>query len=199
MEGHWPWWAGAGALAFVTVAFAVFLRRPFGVSGVLARVLDPTGTMRDDKTRSAFDDAEKLQKALAKATAAHFGEGALETRGTPLQHPPPVAQRDPWLAQVLFIGSIAVGAAAAAVARGTFGESTFEGVFAHLFGHGITGIVTLIAGGILVGFGTQMSTGCTSGHGLSGCSRAQPGSLLATCAFFGTGVVVSLLLAWGLG
>ena len=52
----------------------------------------------------------------------------------------------------------------------------------------------LLLGGVLIGWGTRMSGGCTSGHGLCGVSRAQPGSLVATCAFFGTGIVVSLLL-----
>jgi uncharacterized membrane protein YedE/YeeE len=48
--------------------------------------------------------------------------------------------------------------------------------------------------GVLVGFGTRMASGCTSGHGLCGVSRLQPGSLLATAAFFGAGIVVSFLL-----
>jgi hypothetical protein len=52
----------------------------------------------------------------------------------------------------------------------------------------------LLAGGALVGFGTRMAGGCTSGHGMCGVSRFQKGSLLATAAFFGTGVVTSLLL-----
>lgn len=52
----------------------------------------------------------------------------------------------------------------------------------------------LLLGGVLIGWGTRMSGGCTSGHGLCGVSRAQPGSFVATCAFFGTGIVVSFLL-----
>ena len=55
-------------------------------------------------------------------------------------------------------------------------------------------LVVLAVGGVLVGVGTRMAGGCTSGHGLSGCSRLQPSSLIATASFFGTGIVVSFLL-----
>ena len=41
----------------------------------------------------------------------------------------------------------------------------------------------LILGGLLVGFGTRMGSGCTSGHGVSGLGRASPRSLTATCIF----------------
>jgi uncharacterized membrane protein YedE/YeeE len=41
----------------------------------------------------------------------------------------------------------------------------------------------LIAGGLLVGFGTRLANGCTSGHGLCGVSRLSPRSIAATCVF----------------
>ena len=45
----------------------------------------------------------------------------------------------------------------------------------------------LVAAGLLVGFGTHMGSGCTSGHGVCGLSRASPRSLVATLAFMGAG------------
>ena len=54
----------------------------------------------------------------------------------------------------------------------------------------------LFVGGVLVGIGTRMAGGCSSGHGMSGCSRLQPVSLVATSVFFGTAVAVSSLLLW---
>lgn len=51
-----------------------------------------------------------------------------------------------------------------------------------------------VRGGILVGFGTRLAGGCSSGHGLSGCGRLRPVSLVATAVFFGTAVAVSFLL-----
>lgn len=46
---------------------------------------------------------------------------------------------------------------------------------------------TLIAAGLLVGFGTRYGSGCTSGHGVCGLSRLSPRSLVATAAFMMAG------------
>jgi len=45
----------------------------------------------------------------------------------------------------------------------------------------------LAAGGLLVGFGTMLGSGCTSGHGVCGVSRASPRSVAATLAFMAAG------------
>lgn len=43
----------------------------------------------------------------------------------------------------------------------------------------------LIAGGLLVGYGTRLGSGCTSGHGVCGMARLSPRSLVATAVFMG--------------
>ena len=48
--------------------------------------------------------------------------------------------------------------------------------------------VTLIAGGLLVGFGTRLGNGCTSGHGVCGLARLSPRSIAATATFMGAGI-----------
>lgn len=45
-----------------------------------------------------------------------------------------------------------------------------------------------IAAGLLVGVGTIMGSGCTSGHGVCGISRFSPRSLVATITFIGAGM-----------
>ena len=52
----------------------------------------------------------------------------------------------------------------------------------------------LLAGGLLVGFGTRLGSGCTSGHGVCGLSRLSPRSLVATGAFMATAAVVVFVL-----
>ena len=47
----------------------------------------------------------------------------------------------------------------------------------------------LVAGGLLVGFGSRMGNGCTSGHGICGLARGSRRSLAATAAFFAAAVV----------
>ncbi|WP_036302540.1 YeeE/YedE family protein [Methylotenera sp. L2L1] len=53
---------------------------------------------------------------------------------------------------------------------------------------------TLVIAGLLVGFGTRMGAGCTSGHGICGLSRLSLRSLLATMSFMLSGFVVTYLL-----
>ncbi|HET9237727.1 MAG TPA: YeeE/YedE thiosulfate transporter family protein [Oligoflexus sp.] len=51
-----------------------------------------------------------------------------------------------------------------------------------------------IAAGLLVGVGTIMGSGCTSGHGVCGISRFSPRSLVATITFIGAGMVSVFIL-----
>lgn len=53
--------------------------------------------------------------------------------------------------------------------------------------------VALLAG-VIVGFGTQLGNGCTSGHGVCGISRLSIRSLVATGAFMLTGIVTVFLV-----
>ena len=46
----------------------------------------------------------------------------------------------------------------------------------------------LVAAGLLVGFGTRLGNGCTSGHGVCGVGRLSPRSIAATAAFMATGI-----------
>jgi hypothetical protein len=56
----------------------------------------------------------------------------------------------------------------------------------------------LVIGGLLVGYGTRLGSGCTSGHGVCGLSRFSPRSMLATSVFMASGfITVGLLRAGG--
>lgn len=52
----------------------------------------------------------------------------------------------------------------------------------------------LVAAGLLVGFGTRMGSGCTSGHGVCGLSRLSVRSLAATLTFIAAGALSVLLV-----
>ncbi len=47
----------------------------------------------------------------------------------------------------------------------------------------------LVAGGLLVGYGTSLGRGCTSGHGVCGLARFSPRSLAATLTFLALGIL----------
>ncbi|MEL0166530.1 MAG: YeeE/YedE thiosulfate transporter family protein [Pseudomonadaceae bacterium] len=61
------------------------------------------------------------------------------------------------------------------------------------------GPVALIVAGLLVGFGSRLGSGCTSGHGVCGLSRLSPRSLVATLSFMGAGFVTVFVLRHLLG
>ena len=50
-------------------------------------------------------------------------------------------------------------------------------------------VILLTIAGILVGFGTRLSKGCTSGHGISGISRFSVRSIIATMTFMLVGII----------
>ena len=80
------------------------------------------------------------------------------------------------------VGLIAAGAMFSVLAPGAIGPAV------------MTRWPTVIAAGLLVGFGTRMGSGCTSGHGVCGIGRGSPRSTVATLVFVVTaGVTVFIL------
>lgn len=55
----------------------------------------------------------------------------------------------------------------------------------------LKGIVIMIGGGFLIGFGAAYAGGCTSGHGISGVADLQLPSFIAVAAMFGAGMLTS--------
>lgn len=79
--------------------------------------------------------------------------------------------------RVLFV----LGLLAGGLVVSAFNPTTFSGQLA-------TDSWTVIVAGLLVGFGTILGSGCTSGHGVCGISRMSPRSLVATMIFIAAGV-----------
>ena len=61
------------------------------------------------------------------------------------------------------------------------------------------GLIWMPIAGVIVGFGTRMGNGCTSGHGVCGITRLSTRSILATVAFLGTGMLVATLIQMTIG
>ena len=61
----------------------------------------------------------------------------------------------------------------------------------------LQGIIMMVLGGFLIGFGTRYAGGCTSGHAISGLANFQLPSLLAVVGFFIGGLLMThLILPW---
>jgi uncharacterized membrane protein YedE/YeeE len=54
--------------------------------------------------------------------------------------------------------------------------------------------ITIAVAGLLVGFGTRLGSGCTSGHGICGIARRSPRSITATAIFMVTAIIVVALM-----
>ncbi len=59
---------------------------------------------------------------------------------------------------------------------------------------GAEGLFVLVIGGFLVGLGTRMGNGCTSGHGVCGLGNLSPRSAVAVATFMATGALTVFVL-----
>jgi uncharacterized protein len=57
----------------------------------------------------------------------------------------------------------------------------------------------IVSAGLLIGFGTRLGGGCTSGHGVCGIARLSTRSILATAIFMATAIVVVTTIRHGFG
>ncbi|NNF54346.1 MAG: YeeE/YedE family protein [Acidimicrobiales bacterium] len=201
MMDYWPWWAGALALATITVLYHELIGRRFGVSSSWERVVHwKIEKAAEEMDAQVLADKAGFEAALREATMAEFGApegGDLLTAAPPQTAAKPAQQsaKLPLTASATLLSMILVGSFVAAVMNGRFQLRADMGPdFADIVVNGPLMWPTLFVGGVMVGIGTRMAGGCSSGHGMSGCSRLHPVSLLATSVFFGTAVAVSLLL-----
>jgi len=58
----------------------------------------------------------------------------------------------------------------------------------------LQGLIVMIVGGFLVGFGARYAGGCTSDHAISGLANLQWASLLAVIGFFAGGLIITYLV-----
>ncbi len=92
--------------------------------------------------------------------------------------PPRAPDRD-W--RIAFLGGL--------LAAGVVGSL----VSPHLIGPSVRALPLVIVAGLLVGFGTRLGNGCTSGHGVCGLSRLSTRSLVAVATFMTTGLLTAVI------
>ena len=98
------------------------------------------------------------------------------------------SERDNWPERLAFLAGL-IGLPLALVLAGVTAQT-------HLTGN----ILVIVAGGLLVGLGTRLANGCTSGHGVCGISRLSLRGIVATVFYvLAGGLVMALfrhLLGW---
>ena len=198
---HWPWYFGGFALTAVAAGHWLLLKRMMAVSGRITAIIN---RIRFGPEKAPSLSRAELEAALLAATLAEFGD-EVDKSASPA--PPPARPREPQPLSLtkpqgmgmhaLFFGGLLVGGVVSAVLAGGIELSpSLRGAEFLGFFDGPGRYAVLLLGGLCVGFGTRMTGGCTSGHGLCGVSRFQPASLIATAAFFGTGVATSFAVSF---
>ena len=94
-----------------------------------------------------------------------------------------------------FAIGIVLGGAAFALAAGGPGFDGYGWLTATFHGTGRVVIAAvLVVAGVLIGYGAKSAGGCTSGNGLTATSLLSPAGLVSTATFFGTAIVVTVVL-----
>jgi uncharacterized protein len=191
-------WQGALALAAVPLLHWAILNRTLAVSGRFSAVIDRLRSRKPSGAAEApMTEADLLALIQAETRAAFGAEAIEEARVTVTKKLPIIRPPDSSAMHVLFFVGLALGGLVSTLIAGSFQPSLWlrGDLFASFVGASpASRVLVPLAGGLLIGFGTRMAGGCTSGHGLCGLSQFQPGSLVATIGFFGMGVLVSLVI-----
>lgn len=92
---------------------------------------------------------------------------------------PPIAADYSW--RLAFVGGLLLSGVVAAIA------------FPSAIGAAVRPLGLVVVAGLLVGVGTRIGSGCTSGHGVCGLSRLSARSAVAVATFMSTGVITACL------
>lgn len=214
----WPGWVGGAVISAVVVTLLLTRNRQLGVSFCYAFAIDRVSDWFEARAKkSPSTHAEAAAFPLPMPTAAQpvptnsstgiaVDEPALEN---PADFPMPGAFPMPSASAMLdesswptvflvgiFLGGILSGALARLFSGSSLTLDFAYAGFDSLWNLGPPAkAAVLFGGGILVGFGTRMGGGCTSGHAIMGAPGLQKASIVAMCVFMGVGVAVTFLLA----
>ena len=93
----------------------------------------------------------------------------------------------PW--RLPFLAGLVLGGFLSAQSAGGWAPTWSLGLFDSAIGLGPVGkLAWMFLGGLLIGFGTRLANGCTSGHGIFGISNFERPSVVSTAAFMGAGL-----------
>lgn len=91
---------------------------------------------------------------------------------------------------------VVLGGAIYAASFGVFSPSPTYTSGGILASESMLPLIVLLLAGVAMGVGARTAGGCTPGHGRTGMALGSPASIIATIAFFATGVALAHLLAW---
>ena len=178
LTGTWPWYVAGPLIGLVVPALLLFGGKTFGVSSNLRHLCAATVPGSSDFLRYDWKGTGLWNLTFILGTVLG---GTLAA--TLLASPDP---------------SLDIAASTVEDLR-ALGLTDFTGLvpsdlisFAALTSP--AGLVAVVAGGFLVGFGSRYAGGCTSGHAISGLAALEGASLIAVVGFFAGGLFVTYVV-----
>lgn len=172
----WPWYVSGPLISFVMLLL-LWAGGQFGVSGTLRSICAIGGAGKSIKFFD-YDWKSRIWNLVFVAGAVIGGFIAQ----TWLANPEPLALSAATVADLSNLGIGFDGGLMPSELFSWSGLATFKG------------LMVIVVGGFLVGFGTRYAGGCTSGHAISGLSNLQIPSLIAVIGFFIGGLIMTFLL-----
>jgi len=178
LRGPWPWWV-AGPLIGLVVPFVFWYGgKKWGVSSSLKHLCAATFPAGLEYFR--YEWWKEGSWHLAMATGMILGGLLAVTLLGPAE--PLVAISS---ATVTDLRALGLTDLTGLVPAEVF---SLEGVAS------VPGLIVVLGGGFLVGFGARYANGCTSGHAISGLANLQASSLVVVVGFFVGGLISTFLL-----
>jgi hypothetical protein len=176
LRGPWPWYVAGPLIGLTVPALLLLGNKSFGISSSLRHICAACIPARIPFFQ--YDWRKEVWNLFFVAGIA----GGSFLAALLLSNPDPV-EVHPALASEL----------------AGYGITRYEGLMpTELFAWdqllSLRGLLMMVAGGFLVGFGTRYAGGCTSGHSIMGLSTLQWPSLVATCCFMAGGFLMANLI-----
>jgi uncharacterized membrane protein YedE/YeeE len=176
IQQPWPWYV-AGPLIGLTVPLLLILgNRTFGISSSLRHIC--AACMPANISFFKYDWKKEIWNwfFVGGVLVGGFIAASFLSSSAPLEVNPKLVEE-----------------------MATYGVTNYEGlipqeVFSWPALLTARGIILMVFGGFLVGFGTRYAGGCTSGHSIMGLSNLQWPSLVATCCFMAGGFIMANLI-----
>lgn len=173
----WPWYVVGPIISFVMFSLLYF-GRELGVSSTLRTACSILGA---GKVNAFFDIDWKSQAWNLVFILGSLMGGFIAS--TWFSNPDPIALNPKTVDRLLALGIDSPGS-----------EFIPTSIFTWSSLLTVKGLLIIVVGGFLVGFGSRYAGGCTSGHAISGLSSLQFPSLVAVIGFFIGGIIMT----WGL-
>ena len=177
LQSPWPWYVAGPMIGLIVPILLLIGGKQFGVSSNLRHTCAACMPGKIDFFRYDWKEAGgwNLVFILGAVIGGFLG-------GWVFNNPEPIALSQQTVAELQALGV------------SDFSGMMPEGLFSWENLASLNGIIILVVGGFLVGFGARYAGGCTSGHAISGLANLQLASLLAVIGFFIGGLIITHLV-----